>query len=154
MFSEISPQICAEDPEFRTEYEKMRDQVRLSGASHSATVHRKWLPCDTKVVEAWISGRYPYGGETWEQFQERVAACRIRMCDDEQRENILVVTSATPIAIWTGLSLEIRDERLMRLAGAVYNASYTVLRVRREELRLFTFNATSHLLEARLRTHR
>lgn len=154
VFSEIAPQLCADDPEFRTAYEKMRDQVRVSSGLHSASVHRKWLPCDTQIVEAWIRGRYRYSGETWERFRERVAACRIKICDSQQRENILVVTSATPIAIWTGLALEICDERLMRLAGAVYNASYTVLRLRREELRLFTFNAVSHLLTAQLRTHR
>lgn len=33
----------------------------------------------------------------------------------------------------------------MRLAGAVYNASYTILRLRKEQLRLFTFNAVPHL---------
>jgi broad specificity phosphatase PhoE len=111
------------------------------------------MPCDTKVVEAWLAGRYPYGGETWEQFRERVAACRLKMPDARQ-ENILVVTSATPLAIWTGLSLEIFDERIMRLAGAVYNASYTILRLRKEQLRLFTFNAVPHLAALGLCTHR
>jgi hypothetical protein len=69
-------------------------------------------------------------------------------------KNILVVTSATPLAIWTGLSLEISDERIMRLAGAVYNASYTILRLRKEQLRLFTFNAVPHLAVPGLCTHR
>ena len=114
------------------------------------------------------SGRYPYGGETWDQFRERVAACRLKMERQEnearqendarqvdaRKENILVVTSATPLAIWTGLSLEISDERIMRLAGAVYNASYTILRLRKEQLRLFTFNAVPHLAAPGLCTHR
>jgi hypothetical protein len=73
---------------------------------------------------------------------------------DAQQDNILVVTSATPLAIWTGLSLEISDERIMRLAGAVYNASYTILRLRKEQLRLFTFNAVPHLAAPGLCTHR
>ena len=73
---------------------------------------------------------------------------------DARQENILVVTSATPLAIWTGLSLEISDERVMRLAGAVYNASYTILRLRKEQLRLFTFNAVPHLAALGLCTHR
>jgi hypothetical protein len=63
---------------------------------------------------------------------------------DARQENILVVMSATPLAIWTGVSLEISDERIMRLA-VVYNASYTILRLRKEQLRLFTFNAVPHL---------
>ena len=152
VYREIAPQLAADDFEFRREYEEMREQVRASGAAHGARIHRKWLPCDTEVVEAWLAGRYPYSGETWDQFRERVAACRLKMPD--ARENILVVTSATPVAIWTGLSLEISDERIMRLAGAVYNASYTTLRLRKEQLRLFTFNAAPHLAASGLCTHR
>ncbi len=154
VYSEIAPRLCDDDAEFRREYEDMREQVRRSEGAHGARIHRKWLPCDTKVVEAWLAGRYPYGGESWKQFHARVAAWRPKMNDSPQRENILVVTSATPVAIWTGLSLEIFDGRIMRLAGAVYNASYTVLRLRQEQLRLFTFNAVPHLAGDGLRTHR
>lgn len=157
VYREIAPQLAAEDPEFLREYDEMREQVRVSQGAHGARIHRKWMPCDTKVVEAWLAGRYPYSGETWDQFRERVAACRLkieRQQNDTRQENILVVTSATPLAIWTGLSLEISDERIMRLAGAVYNASYTILRLRKEELRLFTFNAVPHLAAPRLCTHR
>jgi broad specificity phosphatase PhoE len=163
VYREIAPLLAAEDPEFLHEYDEMRDQVRVSKGAHGARIHRRWMPCDTKVVEAWLSGRYPYGGETWDQFRERVAACRLKMerqennvrqQNDARQENILVVTSATPLAIWTGLSLEISDERIMRLAGAVYNASYTILRLRKQQLRLFTFNAVPHLAAPGLCTHR
>src|SRR5258708_12023248 len=164
VYREIAPGLVAEDSEFRREYEEMREQVRVSQGAHGARIHRKWMPCDTKVVEAWLAGRYPYGGETWDQFRERVAACRLKMLDthennarqenDARQQNILVVTSATPLAIWTGMSLEISDQRIMRLAGAVYNASYTILRLRREQLRLFTFNAVPHLAAPGLCTHR
>ena len=153
VYREIAPRLAAEDSEFRREYEDMREQVRVSGAAHGARIHRKWLPCDTKVVQAWLSGRYPYSGETWDQFRERIAACRLKV-REARDENILVVTSATPLAIWTGLSLEIFDGRIMRLAGAVYNASYTILRLRKEQLRLFTFNAAPHLAAPGLCTHR
>jgi broad specificity phosphatase PhoE len=154
VYREIAPRLSAEDSEFRNEYEEMREQVRISAGTHGARIHRKWLPCDTKVVEAWLSGRYPYSGETWDQFRGRVAACRLKIRDMQRRENILVVTSATPVAIWTGLSLEISDARVMRLAGAVYNASYTIVRLREEQLRLFTFNAVPHLAAPGLCTHR
>ena len=163
VYREIAPLLAAEDPEFLHEYDEMREQVRVSQGAHGARIHRRWMPCDTKVVEAWLSGRYPYSGETWDQFRERVAACRLNMerqesearqQNDARQENILVVTSATPLAIWTGLSLEISDERIMRLAGAVYNASYTILRLRKEQLRLLTFNAVPHLAAAGLCTHR
>lgn len=151
---ELAPHLCAKDADFRREYEEMLEQIRTSNGAHTARVHRKWLPCDTKIVEAWVRGSFPYSGETWKQFCERVLSCRSRLNHPQGHENILVVTSATPIAIWTGLSLEISDERVMRLAGALYNASYTILRLRQEELRLFTFNATSHLGGAGVRTHR
>ncbi|MHB8216612.1 MAG: histidine phosphatase family protein [Candidatus Sulfotelmatobacter sp.] len=153
VYREIAPLLATENPEFLREYDEMREQVRISQGAHGARIHRRWMPCDTKVVEAWLAGRYPYGGETWDQFRERVAACRLKMLDARQ-ENILVVTSATPLAIWTGLSLEISDERVMRLAGAVYNASYTILRLRKQQLRLFTFNAVPHLAAPGLCTHR
>jgi broad specificity phosphatase PhoE len=157
VYREIAPLLAAEDPEFLREYDEMREQVRVSQGAHGARIHRRWMPCDTKVVEGWLSGRYPYGGETWDQFRERVTACRLKMErqeNDARRDNILVVTSATPLAIWTGLSLEISDERIMRLAGAVYNASYTILRLRKQQLRLFTFNAVPHLAALGLCTHR
>jgi broad specificity phosphatase PhoE len=153
VYREIAPLLAAEDPEFLHEYHEMREQVRVSQGAHGARIHRRWMPCDTKVVEAWLGGRYAYGGETWDQFRERVAACRLKMLD-ARNENILVVTSATPVAICTGLSLEISDGRVLRLAGAVYNASYTILRLRNEQLRLFTFNAVPHLAAPGLCTHR
>jgi len=78
----------------------------------------------------------------------------VKIGDGRLRENILVFTSATPVAIWTGLSLEIFDERVMRLAGALNNTSYTILRLREAQLRLFTFNAVPHLTAPGLRTHR
>jgi broad specificity phosphatase PhoE len=152
--SELAPHLCAQDRDFRREYEEMLQQVRASNGVHAARVHRKWLPCDTKIVEAWIRERFPYSGESWKQFCERVLSCRSRIDHSQARENILVVTSATPIAIWSGVSLGISDERVMRLAGALYNASCTILRLRHEELRLFTFNAASHLSATGVRTHR
>jgi broad specificity phosphatase PhoE len=158
VYREISPQLGAEDSEFRREYEAMREQIRISESAHAAIIHRKWQPCDTKIVKAWISGRYPYSGETWKQFRQRVLACHLTLHDAQPDANILVVTSATPIAIWVGLSLDILDGRVMKLAGAMFNASYTILRLRKEkeedQVQLFTFNAAPHLAADGLRTHR
>lgn len=153
VYREIAPQLSCEDPQFRREYRDMLEQIRTSHGAHAAGIQRQWQPCDTKIVNAWICGRYRYGGETWNQFQQRVEACRLKMCDRQRHENILAVTSAMPIAIWAGLSLVISDERLTRFAGVLYNASYTIVRIREAQLRLFTFNAAPHLL-AEIRTHR
>jgi broad specificity phosphatase PhoE len=154
VYREMAPLLSAEDDRFRVEYEKMLEQVRSSRREPGAAIHRKWLPCDTKIVNAWISGRYPYSGEKWDQFRERITSRRFSTGEAEGRENVVVFTSATPVAIWTGLSLQIRDERVMQLAGVLYNASYTVLRLREGQLRLFTFNAAPHLAADGLRTHR
>lgn len=156
IYEEIAPFLCEDDGDFRREYEAVREQVRASAGAHDAAVHRSWRPSDTKVVEAWIGGRYPYAGETWEQFVGRVSACRLRADDDQAqaRQNIAVFTSATPTAIWTARALGIADERLRRLAGVLENTSYTILQMRGEELLLLTFNAVPHLLSPELRTRR
>lgn len=152
--SELAPQLCAQDVDFRRDYEEMLQQVRVSNGTHAAKVHRKWLPCDTKIVEAWVHGSMSYSGESWKEFCERVLSCRSRIDHSLAHENLLVVTSATPIAVCTGHALQVSDEQVMRLAGALYNASYTVLRMRQGELRLLTFNAACHLGDAGVRTRR
>lgn len=150
---EIAPQLCAEDAVFRREFEEMQQQVLVSNGAHDATIHRKWMPCDTKIVQAWIQGRFSYSGESWQEFRERIVSSRSKLPGSHERENVIVFTSATPIAIWAGLSLDIVDARVMRLAGVLYNASYTVLRLRDGNLQLFTFNALPQL-PASERTHR
>lgn len=132
----------------------MREQLRTSEGERRARIHRRWLPCDTKVVDAWIRGCYQYNGETWAQFRERVMACRLKMADVPRRENIIVFTSAAPIAIWIGASLDVIDDRVMRLAGAQYNASYTMLRFCEGQLRSLMFNAIPHLDASELCTRR
>jgi broad specificity phosphatase PhoE len=154
VYREIAPLLCEADPDFRREYEEMRRQVSQSVGDHHAEVHRRWRSCDTKIVEAWIAGRFPYSGETWNQFRERVAGLRLKLSDLPGKTNILAFTSATPTAILTGLALDIADERLRQLAGVLLNASYTVLRQRVQHLHLFQFNAVPHLAAPELRTHR
>lgn len=154
IYAEIGPLMCADDEEFRREFEETREQARASAGAHDAEVHRRWRASDTKVVEAWVGGRYPYAGETWEQFVGRVAACRVAAREARPRENVLVFTSATPTAIWTGRALGVSDAHVRRLAAVLLNASYTVLRLRAEETLLVAFNSTPHLDSPRLRTLR
>ena len=154
VYQEIAPQLAHEDPGFRREYEEMRAQVEANLEAHGAPVHRRWLPCDTEIVKAWIRGSHPYGGETWNQFSERVVAGRSKMIKLQRQENVIVFTSATPVAIWTGMSLDISDERVMRLAGALLNSAYSILRLRGDDLRLLSFNAVPHLDASDLCTYR
>ena len=154
VYKALAPQLCAEDPEFERQYQELLAQARAAAGQPEASVNRRWLPCDVKVVEAWTRGRHTYDGESWQAFRERVIGCRLKLEPAGREDNIVVFTSATPIGIWAALSMEIHDERAMRLAGVLHNASCTVLRLRDGELRLHSFNAIPHLCEPGLRTYR
>jgi broad specificity phosphatase PhoE len=150
IYRAMAPQLCAADPEFKTEYEAQREQARAGAADETAEIHRRWTPCDMKIVEAWLHDKFPYDGESWAGFQQRVATAPIPNHD----ANIAVFTSATPTAIWAGRALDIHDTRALRIAGVLHNASITVLRVRGEQVRLFSMNEVPHLTRAEWRTHR
>jgi broad specificity phosphatase PhoE len=164
VYRALAPQLCAEDPEFARQYQELVAQARAAAEQPEAAVNRRWLPCDVKVVEAWIAGRHAYDGESWQAFRERVTGCRLNLEPAERDTNIVVFTSATPIGIWTALAMEIpmdskpidikNDERALRLAGVLHNASLTVMRLSDGQLRLHTFNAIPHLCEPGLRTYR
>ena len=154
VYRELAPLLSATDPDFRREYAALCEQVRQNAAGADAPVHREWLPCDTKLVDAWIASRFPFSGESWDQFVRRIAGCRRKLQSAKNQDNIIIFTSAVPVAIWAGLSLDVCDQRVMRLAAVLYNTSYTTLRLQEEQLRLFAFNAVPHLLTAEFRTHR
>jgi broad specificity phosphatase PhoE len=154
VYRALAPRLCVEDPEFAREYHELVAQARAAAEQPEANVNRRWLPCDSKVVEAWTGGQHAYDGETWQAFRERVAGCRFKLEPAERDANIVVFTSATPIGIWTALAMEIHDERALRLAGVLHNASCTVMRVSDGQLRLHSFNAIPHLCEPGLRTYR
>ena len=153
VYRELAPMMCSDDPQFRREYERMRAQVRASAGAQEAEVHRRWLPCDSQIVGAWVEGRYPYAGENWQAFIDRVASFRHGLRNGAPDANIIVFTSAVPVAIWAGLALEITDTRILRLAGVLQNTAYSVLRLKADTLRLHAFNCVPHL-ETELRTYR
>ena len=154
IYRELGPKLCEIDEEFRVEYEEMRLEVKQNIGVTDARVHRQWRPCDTKMVDAWISGTLVYSGETWSQFQERVRNSLQKIEHLPPRANVLVSTSATPTAVLTGLALGLTDTRVRQLAGVLYNSSYTTLRWRDGRLELFQFNAVPHLATHELRTFR
>jgi broad specificity phosphatase PhoE len=154
IYRELAPPMCKDDSEFRRQYEEMREQVRASGGVEQSAVHRRWLPCDAQIVRAWIEGKYPYTGESWHAFLDRVGSFRHALQNGARDANVVVFTSAVPVAIWAGLALEIADRRIMRLAGVMHNTAYTVVRLKADDLRLLSFNATPHLDRDYLRTYR
>jgi broad specificity phosphatase PhoE len=154
IYRELGPKLCEVDEEFRIEYEEMRLEAKQNVGVSEAKVHRQWRPCDTKMVDAWISGRLSYSGETWQQFQERVRTCFQNIEFLPTRTNVLVSTSATPTAVLTGLALGLEDTRVRQLAAVLYNSSCTTLRMRDRRLHMFQFNAVPHLAAPGLRTFR
>ncbi|MCA1617717.1 MAG: histidine phosphatase family protein [Acidobacteria bacterium] len=154
IYKEIAPMMCEDDEEFKQEFEEVNAELRAHAGDHTADVHRVWRASDTKVMDAWVEGRYPHTGETWRQFIARVAACRLDMTATRPRENVAVFTSAVPTAIWTARALEASDEHIPRLAAVLLNTAYTVLQLRAEATLLFTFNAVPHLAAPELRTRR
>lgn len=154
VYRALAPQLSAEDPEFARQYEELEAQARAAVEDPDASVHRRWLPCDITIVRAWMSGRHAYAGESWLAFRARVAACRPQMESSGRDADVVIFTSATPIGIWAALAMDIHDERAMRLAGVLHNASFTLLRAQEGNLRLHSFNAVPHLGDAALRTYR
>jgi len=154
IYRELGPKLSEIDEEFRAEYEEMRREIKQNVGVTDAKVHRQWRSCDTKMVDAWISGALSYGGETWKQFQDRVRGCLSKVKSLPPRANVLVSTSATPTGLLIGLALGVTDAHVRQLAGVLYNSSYTSLRLRDDRLQLFQFNAVPHLTTPELRTFR
>jgi broad specificity phosphatase PhoE len=154
VYRALAPLLCEEDAEFRRQYEEMRAEARAAVNDGDAAVNRRWLPCDIRVMETWISGRLPYDGESWPAFRERVAGCRSRLEQAAREGDVAIFTSATPIGIWTAMTMDVFDDRAVRLAGALRNASCTVMRLRGGQLRLDSFNTIPHLCAPELRTYR
>ncbi len=150
VYQAIAPLMCADDPEFKVQYEELSRQI----GDRDSAIHRSWTPADTAVVRAWVEGRYTFKGESWVVFQERIGAAFEALAAHGSGDAVAVFTSATPMAIAVGKALGLNGRHVMRLAGVTYNAAFTTLRVRPNDLMLFGFNGIPHLAEPGLRTFR
>ncbi|MFZ5927415.1 MAG: histidine phosphatase family protein [Acidobacteriota bacterium] len=150
VYAGIAPHIAAEDPAFRSQYEDLLARMR----SGEDGIHRQWTPADTMVVRAWIEGRYPFDGESWPAFLDRVHSALADAIQSPARRTA-VFTSATPVAIAVASLFGSRAPmHIMRLAGAAVNTNVTILDTRGGGAALACFNAFPHLTEPRLRTFR
>ena len=150
VYKAIAPRLSAEDPQFQAEHAKLLRQLD----DENSPAHRAWTQCDTLVVRAWVEGRYEGPGESWEVFRERVCSVLETLKRFPSGDTIAVFSSATPIAVWIGMALGLNARHTLRLAGATYNASLTTMRMREDDLALFSFNGTPHLPDPHLRTFR
>lgn len=149
VFREMAPRLAAADPEFRKDYEELQRQ--MADAGHA--IHHSWSPCDMASVMAWIEGRFAAAIESWDEFKTRVLSATAPFAPLPDGRAVAVFTSATPIAIWIGKALGVNGN-LMRLAGVLHNTGVSIMRVRKGELLLFSFNGVEHLDRMEVRTFR
>lgn len=154
VYSGYAPLLSADDADFRREYDAMQAALVESRGAHDHPVHRKWNDCDKKIVHAWVESRYEYSGETWPSFVARIHAAFGRLVEKMGDGNAIVFTSATPIGVCAARTLELADARAMWLAGVLMNGSFSTLRIRGSEVRLFSLNNGPHLNTLELRTFR
>jgi broad specificity phosphatase PhoE len=147
----LASRLIAESVGFACDYEEM--QAALMADPH--TTRGAAGRCDRAVIEAWMQNRYPdYDGESWPDFRARVQSNLDRLAKHDSNDNIMIHTSATPIAIWVGTALGLPHEKILRLMAVLYNSSLTTIKIREEELLLLNFNMTPHLTDSSLITFR
>jgi len=144
VYNGIAPQLAADDPLFAESF----TALEAATADPASPVHRRWTPADVAVIRAWVDGRYQFPGESWAAFTARIRQALAEL----PPANIVISTSATPIALCVAFALDAAHP--LRLAGALLNASLTTLRYHSGDLHLQSFNATPHLPDPTWRTHR
>jgi broad specificity phosphatase PhoE len=142
VYRAVERRLIEESEEFARDFQEMQEALRVDPRTTGGATGR----CDAAVVRAWMQSRYPdVDGESWPSFCSRVRLCAAELQAGEGGGDIAVFTSATPIALLTGASLALNEEKMLSLLGVIHNTSITVMKMRDEELRLYTYNATPHL---------
>lgn len=150
VFDEFAPLLRETDPEFKTAHDELLRQLE----DENSPLHHAWTDCDTRAMRAWVEGRHPSRTESWAAFCKRVLDCRESLRTHLSGDALAVVTSACPIAIWVARALGLNNGNIMRLAGVMYNSALTTMRLRGDDLMLFSFNGVPHLDDPDLRTFR
>jgi broad specificity phosphatase PhoE len=150
VYASLAPRIAAEDDAFREHWRSMQAAME----SGDRAIHRRWTPADTAVVKAWIEGRYPFEGESWRAFLDRVEAAFQPLLEAAAQGDVAVFTSATPIAITVARPFGSTPRQVMEFAAAQVNTSVTILSPHLDSHRLFSFNSFPHLGGSDLRTFR
>ena len=151
VYQSISQRLCEESESFANDLSEMKARLSHNAYAMSGAISR----CDRTVMKAWLENRYPADThETWVDFKRRVGEVFAQLIQHPPQENIAVFTSATPIAIAAGMILQLSDEKTLELAWVMYNSGLTTLKQREASFRLYTLNATPHLLEETTKTFR
>ena len=147
LWKTLAPHLQAENEQFA------RDYAALHAANPN--VDRVMTSCDVELIRAWMASHPGCDGvEPWKEFRGRVEAPRRDLAEYGSGESVAVFTSATPTAVWCGSALGIEERKIFRIAGVLYNTSFSTLRLRDDEVTLFSLNNTPHLRDTSLRTFR
>jgi broad specificity phosphatase PhoE len=147
LWKTLAPRMLAENEQFARDYQALH--------SGNPNIDRVMTSCDVELIRAWMRNHHQCDEiEPWTEFRRRVEAPREEMAGFGPGESVAVFTSATPTAVWCGSALEVDDRRIFRIAGVLYNTSFSTLRLRDDELTLFSMNNIPHLADAALRTFR
>jgi broad specificity phosphatase PhoE len=147
VYAALGPLLARQDEQFRSEYEQLQRDI----ADPNSSAHRAWRNCDVTLVRAWIEEKFEFDGESFSAFRSRIRGAVDSVADARRT---LVVTSATPIALCASFALDLSARRVMQLAGALRNTSFTEIDIRPDGLRLVSFNNVPHLSDTRLHTFR
>lgn len=109
-----------------------------------------------EITRAWIREELetPPELESWAAFRARIEDAVRGIVDGGRRgELVFVFTSGGPVAVSTGLALELPDDKILELSWRVRNTAYAEIVWSEEGLVLNAFNAIEHLGEPRLVTY-
>src|SRR5262245_61117743 len=151
VYRRMAPRLMADSEEFARDYEQMQSDLITDPHTTRGAAGR----CDRALIEAWMENRYPdYDGQLWEEFRKRAHSGFEVLSERDPKDNVVIFTSATPIAIWVGAALGLSNEKVLRLMAVLYNSGLTTLKIRQDELLLLNFNTTPHLAFPSLMTFR
>ena len=142
VYAWAGPKMLKSSPEFASDFKEMQEALRLDPHTTRGATGR----CDRAVMRAWITDQFPgFDGESWQAFSTRIRSCSAGLYGRNHKEAVAVFTSATPIVFLAGASLGLSEEKLLSLAGVLYNSSITIMRAHDGDFRLFSFNGASYL---------
>ena len=154
VYQSIAPQLAKDDAIFAAQYQALQQQVAEHGATSDSTINRSWNPCDTAVIHAWVTARYPVTCETWAAFRGRICGALAKLVASNPDGDVAIFTSATPTAISLAQAMDLSDRKMFQLAGVMINSAISVIRMKDGEIRMFSFNSVPHLDDSAMRTHR
>ena len=129
------PLMARENPELELDEERLVENPKAFQKVFARIVHR------------WINGEYAQPDvEPWQAFRTRVSSgVRDIMQNEGSGKNVMVFSSAGPIAVAVQLATGMPDDRCIGISWQVLNASLTKFRYNTSEMTLVGFNDVAAL---------